>query len=400
MRLRPSFFALLLCLASPLLADTYHAGVTDLNVQPMAERNWRGSPSHVLHCVLWYPADATAHEAEQSVNMPGLPPLFRAGTAAPGAPLSSHAGKLPLVVMSHGLGGTADQFGWVAPELARRGYLVLAVNHPGNNALEPYTPEGALLWGERALDVSNALDGLLADPTYGPHVDSGRIGALGYSIGGETVLALAGARIDQPAFFDFCLAHPAQDTCRVPSIVSTQSAEGLLAAVRSSSADALAHAGDSYRDGRIRAVFAIAPAAGQAFNRSSFDYVNVPVTMVAGAADRVAPPETNAERFAAWLPSAKVAVLKGVGHYTFLGTCTPDGVAVAPQYCADPPAVDRDSVHAKTTAMAVAFFDRTLATSASAGLHSAPSSAKPGAGESRRDPSPAQGFSGGKAGRR
>ncbi len=361
MRRLPAFLFCVLVLLPSAVAQGFHAGLADIVVHPPEKRNWRGSQKESLHCLLWYPTDAVAPQAEQSFTVAGFPPLFRAGLAGRATVLSPSAGKLPLIVMSHGLGGTADQFGWLAPELARHGYMVLAVDHPGNNALEPYTPEGFLLWWERALDVSDAMDGLLADKTYGPRVDSARIGALGYSIGGETVLALAGARIDQPAFLDFCLAHPAEQTCRVPSMGTVSGdAVAMLAAVRASSAASLARSGDSFRDARIRSVFAIAPAPGQAFHKSSFDYVTVPLTMVAGSADTLAPPATNAEQFAAWVPNAKVAIVPGASHYTFLDSCTPQGAELLQQFCADGPGVDRDSIHARVTAMAVAFFDRTL----------------------------------------
>ncbi len=343
------------------VAQSFHAGVAEWTVHPTEQRNWRGAQVEALRCMLWYPVPKQTPEAPQSFSVAGLPALFHAGEAARDAAPAASANRLPLIVLSHGLGGTADQFGWIAPELARRGYVVLAVNHPGNNALEPYTPEGFLLWWERALDVSDALDGLLADKTWGARIDPSRIGALGYSIGGETVLALGGARIDQQAFLDFCLTHPGEQTCRVPTLGGINGdATAMLAAVRASSAASLARSGDSFRDARVRSVFAIAPAAGQAFHSSSFDYVTVPLTMVAGTADTLAVPSANAEQFAAWLPTAKVAMLPRVGHYTFLDTCTAEGTRILQQYCTDAPGIDRDAVHAKVTAMAVAFFDRTL----------------------------------------
>ena len=338
----------------------FHAGVQSMEVHPVGLRNWRGAAAGVLHCTVWYPADVSAAEAPQEFAPAGLPPLFHAGSAATNAPLAHLSARLPLVVLSHGLGGSADQFGWLAPALARRGYLVLGVNHPGNNSLEPYTAEGALLWGERARDLSDAIDGLLSDPTYGPHVDIGRIGAVGYSLGSETVLALAGAQVDQQRFFDFCLQHRDAPTCGMPSGSIARTPEELLAAVRRSSADALSHENESHRDARIRAVFVMAPPLGEAYSADSFAYVNVPVTLVAGTADTLAPPASNAERFAGWLPGAKIAELPGAGHYTFLDTCTAAGVSVAPQFCQDPPSVNRDAVHVKTTDMLLSFLDRTL----------------------------------------
>ena len=338
----------------------FHAGIRALDLHPAGTRNWRGAAAGVLHCTVWYPADLSARETPQEFAPAGLPALFHAGSAATNAPLARATERLPLVVLSHGLGGSADQFGWLAPALARRGYLVLGVNHPGNNTLEPYTAEGALLWGERAQDVSDAIDGLLASDTYGPHVDAGRIGAVGYSLGSETVLALAGAQVDQQRFFDYCLQHRNAPTCGIPSVSNARTPEELLAAVRASSAEALAHENESHRDARIRAVFAMAPPLGEAYSPDSFAYVDVPVTLVAGAADTLAPPASNAERFANWLPGAKIAVLQGAGHFTFLDSCTPEGVSFAPEFCRDAPTVNREAVHAKTAGMVLAFFDRTL----------------------------------------
>ena len=53
-------------------------------------------------------------------------------------------------------------------------------------------------------------------------------------------------------------------------------------------------AGASYRDPRIKAVFAIAPM-GEAFDANSFADVQIPVALVAGTADAIAPVKTNIE---------------------------------------------------------------------------------------------------------
>ena len=57
---------------------------------------------------------------------------------------------------------------------------------------------------ERAADLSAALDRLLADPTFAPHIDTGRIVSLGFSLGGATALNLAGARMDRAAYRSYC----------------------------------------------------------------------------------------------------------------------------------------------------------------------------------------------------
>jgi len=139
------------------------------------------------------------------------------------------------------------------------------------------------------------------------------------------------------------------------------STKDTTAQVVASSSESLARDGASYRDPRIRAVFAVAPAVGQAFRANAFREVSIPVAMVVGAADPIAPPAANAAKFKKLMPQSELTILPdGVSHYTFLDTCTDAGKAKLVVYCGDEAGVDRDKVHATVSGMAVKFFDRTL----------------------------------------
>ena len=343
-------------------ATTYEVGTSSRVFKPAHARNWRGAKTEALITTIWYPVsvDAAVHE-EPVVIGPPEGPLFSAGSAAADAPIAPAPAKFPVVMLSHGTGGSALQLAWLGTVLAGHGYIAVGVNHPGNNALESYTAEGFVLWWERATDISDALDALLSDPTFGPHVDEGRIGAAGFSIGGYTVLELAGARTDQERFLKACETDPTLHKCVVPEMKNMGDPERMLAKVRASSAESMARGGASYRDQRVRAVFAIAPAVGQAFDADGFREVTIPVSMVVGAADRIAPVATNAGRFLALMPNAHLTVLPGgVAHYTFLDTCTDAGKAKLPVYCGDAEGVDREKAHTTVSEMAVKFFDRNL----------------------------------------
>jgi predicted dienelactone hydrolase len=343
-------------------ATTYEVGESSRVFKPGHARNWRGAKTQALVTTIWYPAnaDGTLYEEPQVIGPPDGP-LFLAGGAALNAPIANSQVKFPVVMLSHGTGGSAMQLAWLGSVLARHGFIAVGVNHPGNNALEPYTAEGFVLWWERATDISDAMDALLLDPTFGPHVDEARIGAAGFSIGGYTVLELAGARTDQERFLKACESDPTLHKCVVPEMKGMGDPEQMLKKVRASSAESMARGGASYRDPRIRAVFAIAPAVGQAFDPDGFREVTIPVAMVVGAADRIAPVATNAGRFLALMPNARLKVLPdGVAHYTFLDTCTDVGKAKLGVYCGDAAGVDREKVHGIVSEMAVKFFDKNL----------------------------------------
>lgn len=364
--------ALCLCLAAvpPVRAEApaapYHVGEASRLIHPARPRYWRGAATEALITRIWYPADPAAPEAAHDIGSPGHA-LFVGHPLAQGAGLAAARGRWPLILLSHGTGGSADSLDWLGAALAAEGYVVVGVNHPGNTALEPLTRDGFLLWWERASDLSDALDAILADPQFGPRIDRQRIGAAGFSIGGYTVLALAGARITPGALEAFCRSDAADALCRPPE--AAQAGLDLLQPVTPSpqTAASMARSGRSYRDPRLKAVFAIAPAVGEAFGPGGFSEVQVPVEMIAGAADTTAPVATNIARIAGFLPAASVTLLPGAGHYTFLDVCVPDFARAVPAICADAPGVDRAAIHDAAIARARAFFARTLAEGAQAG---------------------------------
>ena len=231
----------------------FKVGMTSRVFHPKAQRNWRGAQHQELRVTVWYPAAENAVETQQVIGAPDAP-LFLAGKAAEHAAMAPALDERPLIVLSHGTGGSAMQMAWLGTALARAGYIAAAVNHPGNNALEPYTAEGFVLWWERATDLSEVIDGMLADPEFGPKIDKDRIGAAGFSIGGYTVLALGGARADISVIIDLCKQQPDTPVCHVPEMKEMGTPEQMLAAVRKTSGVSLARSDESYLDPRVHAI--------------------------------------------------------------------------------------------------------------------------------------------------
>lgn len=146
---------------------------------------------------LWYPA--TAGEQRHDYG-------DQAGRAAVDAPVAP--GRHPLLVFSHGYLGAGDQSIFLTEHLSRRGYIVAAVDHA--DALGRAGIGGAAAFArpqdwitetyhDRRQDMTALIDRLVAADSEASsflhrRVDVERIGAIGHSLGGYTVLGLAGAR--------------------------------------------------------------------------------------------------------------------------------------------------------------------------------------------------------------
>ncbi len=349
-------------------AAVFHVGMTTRVFHPTnLVRDWRGEPEKGLQCVIWYPAVESAVEVKQFVGPKGVASsseagaLFEAGMAARDAALAAGPKKgWPLVLLSHETGGSAMQMAWLGTALARAGFVVVAVDHPGSSASGKLTPEGLTLWWERATDLSQALDGMLADAEFGKKIDDSRIGAAGFSLGGYTVLELAGAQTDVSEFFAMCKENADAAVCHLPEMRGMGTPQEALRTVRKTSAISLARSNELYSDDRIGAVFAIAPAVAFTMTEESLRSIRLPVEAVVGDADSVAPPKDNAAYVRNEVRGAKLTLLPHVDHYTFMDTCTEEGRKKVERYCEDGKGVDRDAVHAKVAGMAVGFFQKSL----------------------------------------
>ncbi len=120
-------------------------------------------------------------------------------------------GPRPLVILSHGLGGSREGLGYLGRALAEADYVALHLQHPGSDAAVWREAESrGMALAAAALDVANAearlRDGIFAveevvrragmpgDPLNG-QVDTVRLAAAGHSFGAWTVQHLLGQRI-------------------------------------------------------------------------------------------------------------------------------------------------------------------------------------------------------------
>lgn len=252
---------------------------------------------------IFYPAPADAREAVEAHAWIYALPLAR------DAAFAGSEGH-PLLVTSHGTGGSRWDFFWLAQALVAKGWIVASVEHPGDN-WEGQDPFISLQVWERPRDVSAVLDDVLADPTWGPRVDTSRIAAAGHSVGGFTVLGLAGLRYDIERAFVECMNRRMNDTTCIW--------------VRQTPFDFrridYGRSGDVLRDRRVKAVFAMSPAVAEAADVGAAREIDVPVHIVGSRRDGLTPFELHAARYAEWIASSRLTVLDLGNHYVAVSPC-------------------------------------------------------------------------------
>jgi predicted dienelactone hydrolase len=121
-----------------------------------------------VRVTVWYPAAADAKEVSLDVGPPGKP-LLVIGSAAPDATFADDR-RRPVILLSHGFGGNARGLAWFALPLVRAGYVVIAVDHPGNNTNDKMTIGGAIMFWDRPGDLAAALEAAKANPEIASHM--------------------------------------------------------------------------------------------------------------------------------------------------------------------------------------------------------------------------------------
>ena len=334
-----------------------HVGRLHLALTDSDRRNLSGDGPRPLAATVWYPASSENPEQEWRAG------VFRFGYSALNAPFVD-ATPRPLIVLSHGTGGSAAQLSWLAEHLVTGGYIVAAVNHHGNNAVENRQwPAAFVLPADRSRDLSVLINKLLDHSEIGPRIDRDRIGAAGFSLGGYSVLGLAGIQL--PSFDAWerrCSSRPDLSACQLPP----EAEFGLEEIDRMKSSDptfqsALERARTSVQDRRIRAVYTIAPTLISLMEETdvSIDIVAEVKVILAEKDEQITFSETS-HVLDQILPQSVVRVIARATHYMFLAPCSIRGKLFLRSLCSDPVGINRRDVHANIGKDAVEFFDSTL----------------------------------------
>jgi predicted dienelactone hydrolase len=296
---------------------------------------WTSAPDpddKALELAVWYPSAATPS-----------PVTFGPFTlsVAFNAPLSGD--HLPLVILSHGTGGSPLNYFETAAALADAGFVVAALTHTGDNYRDHTYAFTRRNFTDRPRHVSRVIDHMLAAWPGHAALDPSRIGILGHSAGGTTALLTVGGTLDWGKVVAFCKAHSDDWGCQQAQKRGASGPEdGLIDAP----------------EPRLKAAVIDAPALVSAFSPNGLAAVKVPVQLWIASDDAVA---TDAALASGLLSgTSDVHTVAGGGHFAFLTPCGAALAGIAREICQDPTGFDRVGFLGGYHNKVIAFFRQQL----------------------------------------
>ena len=239
---------------------------------------------------------------------------------SPDAPIDD--GRFPVVVISHGTGGSHYLYRTLAAHLAKNGYVVAQLEHPGNNRNDNSLADTDANLVNRPRHMALVIDAVADDAALGDHVIAEQVAAIGHSIGGYTALAVAGGK---------------------PWSRTGQQLE-------------------TVHDTRVKALVLLAPVAFWYVPDGSLANVTAPILVYGGDEDTFAP-TWHAHLILAQVPDkSKVTyrLIPKAGHYSFLSPFPPSMAKPTFPPSVDPPGFDREAFHSVLNPEVLAFLDRAL----------------------------------------
>lgn len=283
---------------------------------------------------IWYPSTARAASETYADSL-----VFQGVAAHPDGPVAP--GQYPMVLFSHGMGGTDRAQAWLGAALAERGAIVVMVNHPNSTWGDFDMSKGIEHW-TRAQDVSVAFDAVLGMPGIQDSVDTTRVMAAGFSYGGWTALSLGGAKGNHAGFVDACLTLPDMEACGLflSDEVNVQGVDPAAWNAR-------------YADPRVTHVVAIDPGFVWGLEAADISGL-VPSTHLIGLGtdgERMLATDFDRSGLAALLGDRKSERIAPAFHFSVMPICKPAGEAILAEdnddpVCTDPAGANRAAIHA------------------------------------------------------
>ncbi|MEO6017009.1 MAG: dienelactone hydrolase [Polaromonas sp.] len=312
------------------------------------------------------PGDATGGPvtvfyASGDVSRPVQRGSFTLDVAMDGTP---QAGNRRLIVISHGSPASP----WVHADLARTlveaGFVVALPEHHADNYKDGSEP-GPPSWKRRPLEVSRAIDMIVADPRFQFLLPLDKVGMYGMSAGGHTALTLVGGRWSPARLRQHCESRITEDfhACAGPFMSLTGGVfDGAkTAAVRWFLGRRLADSSwYAHTDPRITAIVAGVPFAAD-FDVATLAAPRISLALVTARQDRWLNPRYHSDAILdACTSCERLMDIQTGGHGALLSPLPPGLGGSIAELTADPPGFDRASVVPELNRRIMAFFVKNL----------------------------------------
>ncbi|RDU99015.1 alpha/beta hydrolase family protein [Trinickia dinghuensis] len=248
--------------------------------------------------------------------------------------------KLPLVVISHGHGGSLLNHHDLAETLADSGFVVAAIDHPGDTFSDMSRNAELSVFVERPTDIKRLIDYMLRAAPDAHRIDATKIGFFGFSRGGYTGLVLAGGN---PDFLHADVPCPDQNIPLCKQLRRKEVPRGPLT-----------------HDPRIKA-YILADPLDEFPTAKSLRDVKAPIQLWASqfGGDGVLPETMTA--LDEELPNKPdFHTVPDAAHFAFLAPCPAQLTKNAPTICVDAKGFDRVTFHKAFDQEALEFFETHL----------------------------------------
>ncbi|URK88488.1 alpha/beta hydrolase [Rhizobium sp. RCAM05350] len=311
-----------------------------------------------LAVTVWYPAEAGGEPVLVGDNK-----VFKGAPAFMNAPIVK--GAFPLVVMSHGSGGRVQGMTWLARELAKAGFVVAGPNHPGTTSGDSTPADTPKLW-ERTQDLSAVINALTTDPSWSRAIDAGRIGVIGFSLGGAAAMEIVGAQANLDAYARYCDTYTKWDCAWYAGGQAYVNDEPVKVDKVDLRTVDKTRFEQSNLDRRIQSAVLVDPGLAQAFEPESLQKIAIPMSFINLGRGETIPTAVIADRLAALSPHGSYATVADAVHFSFLPECKQGGAELlkalgeVDPICSDGGSRSRADIHAEVTRLVQDALQKTL----------------------------------------